>query len=123
MFAHGEVFKRILLDNSDSVWKMFLALTISGRSYDMIAGLPNTERRFIKSHLPFCLLPPSIMENQAKVIYIARHPRDVVVSYFHLNKLFRPYDFAGDFECFSEYFMKSLSELLKFKLNVQVKLI
>lgn len=114
MFIHGELFKRFLLDNSDSVWKIFLILACFGRSYDMIAGFPYKERRFIKSHLPFCLLPPSIMENQAKVIYIARHPRDVVVSYFHLNKLFRPYDFAGDFECFSEYFMNSLSGLLKF---------
>lgn len=70
-----------------------------------------TTQRFIKTHLPFKLLPPSIMENRAKVVYVARHPRDVVVSYYHLNKLYRTQGYVNDFETFFEYFMKDLCEL------------
>jgi len=38
------------------------------------------ERRFIKSHLPLCLLPPSLLTT-AKVIYVARNPKDQMVSF------------------------------------------
>lgn len=41
--------------------------------------------RFIKTHLPLSLLPPNLLKT-AKVIYIARDPRDVAVSYYYLHK-------------------------------------
>ena len=39
------------------------------------------ERRIIKTHLPFCLLNPDLLD-KTKVIYVARDPKDVCVSYF-----------------------------------------
>ena len=38
--------------------------------------------RVIKSHLPFSHLPPNLTE-KAKVIYVCRRPKDVIVSYYH----------------------------------------
>lgn len=40
--------------------------------------------RIIKTHLPLKLLPTQIQTIQPKIVYIARNPKDVVVSYFHL---------------------------------------
>ncbi|XP_022125298.2 sulfotransferase 1E1 [Pieris rapae] len=47
--------------------------------------------RFIKSHLPLSLLPPNLLDT-TKVVYIARDPRDVTVSYYYLMKRMLPYD-------------------------------
>jgi hypothetical protein len=40
-----------------------------------------------------------------QVIYMARNPRDVIVSYFNHHKLFHGHGFLGDLELFAQYFM------------------
>ncbi|XP_046451193.1 luciferin sulfotransferase-like isoform X2 [Daphnia pulex] len=60
--------------------------------------------RVIKSHLPFSLLHPQLLDI-SKVIYVVRHPKDVIVSYFHHHKLFNRHGFLGDVELFAQYFM------------------
>ncbi|OBS73703.1 hypothetical protein A6R68_15758, partial [Neotoma lepida] len=43
--------------------------------------------RLITSHLPFHLFPKSFFSSKAKVIYLIRNPRDVLVSgYFFWDK-------------------------------------
>ncbi|XP_072042000.1 sulfotransferase 1A1-like [Amphiura filiformis] len=44
--------------------------------------------RTIKSHLPGHLLPPDIMKKKARIVYVARNPKDVAVSYYHFHQLF-----------------------------------
>lgn len=65
--------------------------------------------RFIKTHFPFQLLPPSVMEQNCKVIYVARNPLDVAVSYYHQNRLLRTQGFQRDFKTYWNYFEKGLS--------------
>ncbi|XP_068242967.1 sulfotransferase 1A1-like [Palaemon carinicauda] len=61
--------------------------------------------RTIKTHLPFPLMPPSLLDT-AKVVYIARNPKDVVVSCHHHNKIAPVFDYVGSFEDFVQYFVE-----------------
>lgn len=76
--------------------------------YDLLAA--QTTRRFVKIHLPIKLLPRNIAEVGAKVVYVARNPKDVAVSYFHLHKSSPGFLYRGDFETFAELFMSDMRE-------------
>ncbi|XP_055390018.1 sulfotransferase 1B1 [Condylostylus longicornis] len=106
-FMHDEVKKELLEDNSDNPEKQQFIEAISEPGYELFAKM--TERRFIKTHFPFSLLPPSVMEQQCKVIYIARNPKDVAVSFYHLNRLYRTQGYIGDFEKYWDCFEKGLN--------------
>lgn len=67
--------------------------------------------RVIKTHFPFSLMPPSVMEVRAKVIYVARNPKDVAVSYYYLCRRARSIDYVNDFSLFWQYFERDLSNL------------
>ncbi|XP_066979277.1 sulfotransferase 1A1-like [Macrobrachium rosenbergii] len=60
--------------------------------------------RTIKSHLPFSLMPPSMLDT-AKVVYVARNPKDVIVSYHHFYKLMEETEFVGQLEDFLDLFV------------------
>lgn len=106
---HDQLKAKFLAENEGEQWKTDFIEMISVPGYEFLAEM--SEQRFTKTHLPFKLLPPSIMEKRAKVVYVARHPKDVVVSYYHLNKLYRTQGYVNDFETFVEYFTKDLCKL------------
>ncbi|XP_060810784.1 sulfotransferase 1C4-like [Amyelois transitella] len=83
---------------NEAVMKMF-----SVPMMEVVAKLPSP--RFIKTHLPFSMLPPSLLDT-VKVVYVARDPRDVAVSYYHHSKLFKLKNFQGDFPEFWQIFLK-----------------
>ncbi|XP_042240682.1 uncharacterized protein LOC121878492 [Homarus americanus] len=60
--------------------------------------------RTIKTHLPFSLLTPDLLDT-AKVVYVARSPKDVVVSYYHHSRLILCHDFNGSLDQFTQYFV------------------
>ncbi|KAK7076218.1 hypothetical protein SK128_005423 [Halocaridina rubra] len=61
------------------------------------------EPRTIKSHLPLALLPPDLTK-EAKVIYVARNPKDVVISFYHHSRMFKNHNYEGTFKDFVKYF-------------------
>lgn len=44
-----------------------------------------------------------------QVIYVARNPKDVAVSFYHLNRLYRTQGYIGDFAKYWDYFERNLS--------------
>ncbi|XP_050716686.1 sulfotransferase 1C4-like [Eriocheir sinensis] len=60
--------------------------------------------RTIKTHLPFSLLHPSLLET-AKVVYVARNPKDVLLSYCHHSRILFEHGFQGTMEDFYKYFI------------------
>eukprot|EP00112_Aurelia_sp_Birch-Aquarium-sp1_P007601 Seg183.1 transcript_id=Seg183.1/GoldUCD/mRNA.D3Y31 product="Sulfotransferase 1C4" protein_id=Seg183.1/GoldUCD/D3Y31 len=65
------------------------------------------ESRATKTHLPFCLLPPSILDN-CKAVLCLRNPKDTVTSYYHYEKLLTLHGYTGDFETHFDLFMDNL---------------
>ncbi|XP_069681095.1 luciferin sulfotransferase-like [Periplaneta americana] len=64
--------------------------------------------RCIKSHLPLRLLPKQMWTIKPKIIYVARDPKDVVVSWYHHHRLLNGY--TGSCEEFVEAFIEGIVE-------------
>ncbi|XP_050559191.1 luciferin sulfotransferase-like [Spodoptera frugiperda] len=84
----------------------FLSLPVS----PLLAAAPLTQKRFIKTHLPMSLMPPKMLDT-AKVVYVARDPRDVAVSCYHHSRLFKLVDPLKPFKSFWEIFYRGLFTL------------
>ncbi|XP_055842434.1 luciferin sulfotransferase-like [Episyrphus balteatus] len=56
--------------------------------------------RVIKSHLPISLLPRDIWRKKCKIVYVARDPKDAIISFYHHFTGMTPY--KGSIEEFTE---------------------
>ncbi|XP_015277292.1 PREDICTED: sulfotransferase 1C2-like [Gekko japonicus] len=61
--------------------------------------------RTLKFHLPVQLMPPSIWEQNCKVIYVARNAKDNAVSYFHFHRMNQGMPEPGNWDQFVEDFL------------------
>lgn len=96
-------------ENCESEHKLELLELVTQSVTDQLEAATN--QRFIKTHLPMSLLPPKLLHT-SKMVYVARDPRDVVVSFYHLNRLIRTQGYIGDFKGYWNYFMRDLREFL-----------
>ncbi|XP_059108665.1 probable alcohol sulfotransferase [Peromyscus eremicus] len=62
--------------------------------------------RFMTSHLPFHLFPKSFFRSKAKVIYIIRNPRDVLVSGYFFQGNTNLVDNPESLRTYIEWFLK-----------------
>ncbi|CAB3228639.1 unnamed protein product [Arctia plantaginis] len=103
--VHPSNKSKFMEENSHSEEKLKLLEFVVQPGTDQLANIPSP--RFIKSHMPLSLLPPKLLDT-AKMIYVARDPRDVAVSFYHLNRLIRTQGYVGDFKTYWNFFGKSL---------------
>lgn len=80
---------------------------------DLYEGAPSFEiveqmasPRLIKTHLKYDMLPQQCDEKSARIIYVARNPRDVCVSFYNHRKILEAY--SGSFEDFVELFLQDV---------------
>ncbi|XP_077369977.1 cytosolic sulfotransferase 3-like [Festucalex cinctus] len=85
----------------------FLEQSIPGhpKGKDLADQLTITPR-LIKTHLPVQLVPQKFWEQNCKAIYVARNPKDVVVSHFHFSRMSRTHPEPGDWDGFLQRFMQ-----------------
>ncbi|KAG7228223.1 hypothetical protein INR49_013386 [Caranx melampygus] len=62
--------------------------------------------RIIKTHLPVQFFPKSFIEQNSKIIYVARNAKDNVVSYFHFDRMNIVQPQPGDWSSFLQRFME-----------------
>ncbi|XP_004067176.2 sulfotransferase family cytosolic 2B member 1-like [Oryzias latipes] len=65
-----------------------------------------TTPRVITTHLPHHLLGPALQGSKARVIYVSRNPKDVVVSFYHFHKVANFLPEAGSFPEFLTRFLE-----------------
>uniref|UniRef100_A0A8D0DN13 Sulfotransferase n=1 Tax=Salvator merianae TaxID=96440 RepID=A0A8D0DN13_SALMN len=61
--------------------------------------------RLFSTHMPYYLVPRELRNRRGKVVYIARNPKDVLVSYFHFSKVLVRMEQEHDFGKFMERFL------------------
>uniref|UniRef100_A0A8D8UER4 Sulfotransferase family cytosolic 1B member 1 n=1 Tax=Cacopsylla melanoneura TaxID=428564 RepID=A0A8D8UER4_9HEMI len=91
------------------------ALNLTEEDLNSVLTIQNMKgRRFIKTHLPWNLLPRKLQNKstKAKIIYVTRNPKDTCISYFHHCGLMEGYTgtleefyklFLNDAPCFAPY--------------------
>ncbi|KAF2888446.1 hypothetical protein ILUMI_17727 [Ignelater luminosus] len=72
-------------------------------TYEVAKNMPSP--RFIKTHLPFSLLPDQLKDRSKspKIIYVSRNPKDACVSYYHHCGIFA--GCRADLESFAKLYM------------------
>lgn len=61
--------------------------------------------RLFTSHLPYYLMPKELRFKRAKIIYVFRNPKDVLMSFYHFHKLYTKLHIALDWETFMDMFL------------------
>ncbi|XP_070558515.1 amine sulfotransferase-like [Ptychodera flava] len=67
-----------------------------GAKYEVLSKIDSP--RYIKSHLPKKLLPVELFDVKPKVIYVARNPKDVLISYYEFK--LHPWEWEEFFDNF-----------------------
>ncbi|MED6291400.1 hypothetical protein CHARACLAT_023206 [Characodon lateralis] len=62
--------------------------------------------RVLTTHLPHHLLGPALQGTKARIIYVSRNPKDVLVSFYHFHKMANFLPDAGSFPEFLNQFLQ-----------------
>ncbi|KAM8846764.1 sulfotransferase family 2, cytosolic sulfotransferase 3 [Synchiropus picturatus] len=110
---------------SGTVWmQQILPLVLNGGDLTPIQTIPNWDRapwledgrlrvvvdqlpcpRLMVTHFHYKMMPPSFFTSKAKVVYVMRNPKDIVVSSFHFHKIAAFLEDPGTFEEFLDKFL------------------
>ncbi|XP_013180690.1 PREDICTED: sulfotransferase family cytosolic 1B member 1-like isoform X1 [Papilio xuthus] len=105
MLMHKNIVEHLDKEHADKPENLKNLQLMRTPGSEQVARMPSP--RFIRTHLPLSLLPPTLLDT-TKVVYVARDPRDVAVSYYYLSSEFKSYNFNGDFKSYWRLFVKDL---------------
>ncbi|XP_044062569.1 sulfotransferase family 2, cytosolic sulfotransferase 3 isoform X3 [Siniperca chuatsi] len=111
---------------SGTIWMQeILPLVLNGGDLTPIQTIPNWDRvpwleekrlavvvdqlaspRALVTHFPYHLMPPSFHTSKAKVIYVIRNPKDVIVSSYYFHQMAGFLDDPGTFDEFINKFLE-----------------
>lgn len=77
-------------------------LEMGKTSLELANTLPSP--RLLKIHLPVQLVPPSFWKKNTKIVYVARNPKDCLISYYYFHKMDKTMPDPGPLEKFFESF-------------------
>lgn len=102
----SEIPRSAWITNNQQLIRYFLpplhfSQTAFAESVQRVNDMPSP--RFIKSHLPWQLLPTQLDVVKPKIVYTARNPKDLCVSFFYYCQLI--HGFSGSFEDFANVFL------------------
>ncbi|XP_053467664.1 sulfotransferase 2B1-like [Ictalurus furcatus] len=110
---------------SGTTWMQeILPLLLNGGDFTPVLTIPNWDRvpwleesriaqvidklsapRAFVTHMHYRLMPSSFFSSKAKVIYVSRNPKDVLVSSFHFHQMASFLHDPGTFEEFTDKFL------------------
>ncbi|XP_076594421.1 sulfotransferase family 2, cytosolic sulfotransferase 3 isoform X3 [Chaetodon auriga] len=111
---------------SGTIWMQeILPLVLNGGDLTPIHTIPNWDRvpwleekrlavvvdqltspRALVTHFPYHLMPPSFHASKAKVVYVMRNPKDVMVSSYYFHQMAGFLDDPGTFDEFMAKFLE-----------------
>ncbi|KAM3873443.1 sulfotransferase 2B1-like [Diretmus argenteus] len=111
---------------SGTTWMQeILPLVLNGGDLTPVQTIPNWDRvpwleetrlalvvdrlptpRMLTTHLPYHLMPTSFYSSKAKVIYMTRNPKDVMVSSYYFHQMASFLDDPGTFQEFMDNFLE-----------------
>lgn len=106
LFFHEKTKSMFLKENENNEENKKIIENMSYPGYLAIESISSP--RLIKTHFPLSLLPKGVKEKKCKIIYIARNPKDVVVSYYHLLRTWRTSNYIASFPEFWKQFKEGL---------------
>ncbi|KPJ06275.1 Sulfotransferase 1C4 [Papilio machaon] len=105
MLMHNNIVEHLNKEHANNPDNLKTLQLMRTPGSEQVAKMPSP--RFIRTHLPLSLLPPTLLDS-TKVVYVARDPRDVAVSFYHLSREFKSYNFNGGFKTYWSLFVRDL---------------
>ncbi|XP_059510282.1 amine sulfotransferase-like isoform X1 [Stegostoma tigrinum] len=100
-----QIISLILCDDNESTKQMDLYLR-APRIESARFKLESTDYQLLSTHLNYQMVPNSVKNKMHKIIYVARNPKDVIVSSYHFHKYSRFLEAPKDFQEFLEQFVE-----------------
>ncbi|XP_067381834.1 cytosolic sulfotransferase 3-like isoform X2 [Channa argus] len=108
---HGVSMTHYFTDNWENVQNFqarpddILIATYTKAGKDKVDGL-STSPRIYKTHFPVQFVPKSFWEQNCRIVYVARNPKDNAVSLFHFDRMNMIRPDPGDWNSYFRRFME-----------------